>query len=242
MGDTGDVKVVIPDGAEPHDYQPSAKRVAELNDSSAIIYNGAEFESGLDAAIDNAAAMGVPTFAAFSALKSPIDEDPHFWLDPEMVVEIIGDMADFLEKEIGIDLGKNLKDFRRELENTDRRIQRLVGPIPRKDRKFVADHKALEYFARRYEFDPIGYVVSSTSPDSSPSAKHLSRLRDDMLSNNVRVIFTELGNADDATKTLAAETRAHIVALPIEQIGDADSYDAYMTSLAAKVVEGVYQA
>ena len=40
VGDAADVSVVIPDGQDPHDFEPSAKDVEMINDADLIVANG----------------------------------------------------------------------------------------------------------------------------------------------------------------------------------------------------------
>jgi len=63
-----DVVTVMPVGADPHHFQPSAKDVAALENATAIIANGAAFEEGLLDAIEAAEANGTPVFEAISAI------------------------------------------------------------------------------------------------------------------------------------------------------------------------------
>ncbi|MDO4721073.1 MAG: zinc ABC transporter substrate-binding protein [Peptostreptococcaceae bacterium] len=52
--DKMDVRLIIPAGAEPHDYEVSAKTLSEMNDADSILLLGLEFEpwsEGLDATL-----------------------------------------------------------------------------------------------------------------------------------------------------------------------------------------------
>ena len=62
-GDQVDVDVLIPLGADPHDFEPSAAQAAQLRDASLIIANGLGLEERLESALDGAQKDGVPVFA-----------------------------------------------------------------------------------------------------------------------------------------------------------------------------------
>jgi zinc/manganese transport system substrate-binding protein len=64
VGDAAEVAVVMPNGVDPHDFQPSAKQIASLSDADLIVENGLGLESGLLTAIDNARKDGTPVFTA----------------------------------------------------------------------------------------------------------------------------------------------------------------------------------
>src|SRR5688572_17412782 len=51
VGDAADVEVLMPAGADPHDFLPSAKQTVALREADAVVVNGAGFEEGLDDAL-----------------------------------------------------------------------------------------------------------------------------------------------------------------------------------------------
>ncbi|MFP4513582.1 MAG: metal ABC transporter substrate-binding protein, partial [Acidimicrobiales bacterium] len=59
VGDTAEVEVVMPIGADPHDFEPSARQAARLRDASVVVANGLGLEVGLDSTLDAAASDGV---------------------------------------------------------------------------------------------------------------------------------------------------------------------------------------
>jgi len=62
VGDVANVVVVIPDGQDPHDYQPSAKDVEALNGAALIVANGLGLEEGLESVLEGAERAGVTVF------------------------------------------------------------------------------------------------------------------------------------------------------------------------------------
>ena len=61
-GDEINVEVLIPLGADPHDFEPSAAQAAQLRDASLIVANGLGLEERLESALDGAQKDGVPVF------------------------------------------------------------------------------------------------------------------------------------------------------------------------------------
>lgn len=61
-GDEVNVEVLIPLGADPHDFEPSAAQAAQLRDASLIVANGLGLEERLETALDGAEKDGVPVF------------------------------------------------------------------------------------------------------------------------------------------------------------------------------------
>ncbi len=77
-GDEINVEVLIPLGADPHDFEPSAAQAARLRDASLIVANGLGLEERLESALDGAEKDGVPVFDVAEQLDplvlSPADE------------------------------------------------------------------------------------------------------------------------------------------------------------------------
>jgi zinc/manganese transport system substrate-binding protein len=63
VGGVASVSVVIPNGKDPHDYEPSAKDVAMLMNADLIIEVGLEYEETLEGPIDRARDSGVRVFS-----------------------------------------------------------------------------------------------------------------------------------------------------------------------------------
>jgi zinc/manganese transport system substrate-binding protein len=63
FGDLVDVEVIMPPGADPHEFAASAKQATAMEEADLLVINGAGFEAGLDAVLDSVAAGGTPTFS-----------------------------------------------------------------------------------------------------------------------------------------------------------------------------------
>ena len=61
-GDTVDVEVLIPLGADPHDFEPSAAQAARLRDASLIVANGLGLEENLESTLEGARKDGITVF------------------------------------------------------------------------------------------------------------------------------------------------------------------------------------
>ena len=62
VGDLATVSVIIPDGQDPHEFEPSAKDIESLNNADLVVANGLDFEEGLEQTIDRAIDSGVNVF------------------------------------------------------------------------------------------------------------------------------------------------------------------------------------
>jgi zinc/manganese transport system substrate-binding protein len=74
VGDDGTVEVIMPPGADPHGFQPSASDAAMLRDADLVVANGLQLEENLVSALEAAEQDGVRVFELAEHLD-PIEFD-----------------------------------------------------------------------------------------------------------------------------------------------------------------------
>ena len=253
VGDTADVVVLMPNGIDPHEWEPSAKDIELLNNADLIVSNGLDLEGNVMEAIEAVEKDGVAVFHAtdyievieFGAGGHDDDEeavhddehgsgDPHFWTSPvEMaaVVEALGvALAD-----IGIDTGDRAAMTKEELLNIDQEIRGLVESIPVESRILVTGHESLGYFAHEYEFEVVGAVIPSLSSEAEASAGDLAALKQTIADEGVSVIFTEMGTSPDVVEALADEAQVSVVELSTHFLPKDGTYKAFILQLASMI-------
>ena len=253
VGDAADVVVLMPNGIDPHEWEPSAKDIELLNNADLIVSNGLDLEGNVMEAIEAAEKEGIAVFHAtdhievieFGAGGHDDDEeavhddehgsgDPHFWTSPvEMaaVVEALGvALAD-----IGIDTGDRAAMTKEELLNIDQEIRGLVESIPVESRILVTGHESLGYFAHEYEFEVVGAVIPSLSSEAEASAGDLAALKQTIADEGVSVIFTEMGTSPDVVEALADEAQVSVVELSTHFLPEDGTYKAFILQLASMI-------
>ncbi len=140
--------------------------------------------------------------------------DPHFWLDPNLVVKYVENTRDALSKADPAGAAvyaANAEAYIARLKELDAWIAEQVAQIPPDQRKLVTNHESFGYFADRYGFEVIGTVVPNVSPMAQPSAQQLARLADRVKQAGVKAIFLETGSNAKLAEQLAAETGIRVV-------------------------------
>ncbi|MCX5977253.1 MAG: metal ABC transporter substrate-binding protein, partial [Coprothermobacterota bacterium] len=218
-GDRFEVESLLPLGADPHAFQPSPADIAKVSQCQALITNGAGFESFLGKLLE-AAGNGPQLIVACEGLPSRISregeetEDPHFWLDPTLVIrytENICDgfsLADPAGKELYL---QNATSYSEKLRVLDRWMMDQVQQIPVEKRLLVTNHESLGYFADRYSFHLVGTVIPSFSTDSAPSAFQMAQLVDQIRATGVQAIFLETGANPQLARQVAGEAGVKVV-------------------------------
>ena len=251
VGDAATVRVIIPDGQDPHEYEPSAKDVEAIQHAGLLVENGLDLEEGLAAVLEQASTDGVDTFVATDHITvralgagDPVGDggaagatgtDPHFWTDPLTMRELAPDLTVALEQVLGVQLDDRLAAFEQAMTTLDGQLRKIMAAVPPGGCELVTGHDSLGYFAQRYGCTLIGAVIPSLSSSAETSAQALSTLHDEAQRAGVRAIFTEVGTPKQIAEQVAAEVGVPLVELPSHNLPDAGGYAAFMTDLATKI-------
>ncbi len=209
VGDDADVEVLIPIGADPHDYRPSARQVAALAAADLVVANGLSLEKGLGDVLATAAADGANVLSVGDRLD-PIPLagggfDPHVWLDPLRMAEASRLIASELEAIAGDgDWQERAAAFAAELEATDAEIVALLAEVPDERRLLVTNHDSLRYFALRYGFEVVGTVIPGGATLAAPSSAELAALVEVIDRNGVPAIFADTTDTATLAQAVAA--------------------------------------
>lgn len=252
VGDAADVSVVMPNGADPHEFQPSARDVAGMTDAALLVENGLDLEEGLQEAIGTARDEGVPVFTATDHVdlrtadgEGPAGEggggpqDPHVWMDPVAMADVAAALAPVLADRLGVDLGDRPAAVQRELRALDADIRAQLSDIPAARRRLVTGHDSMGYFADRYGFEVIGALIPSLSSQAQASASNLAGLRRQVEAAGVPAIFTEAGTPEGVADAIADETGARVIAIDTVALPDDGSYATLLRDVASAVDDGL---
>ena len=76
VGDAAEVSVLVPNGTDPHDWEPSAQDIEALNGADLVVANGLDLEEKLVEALDAAESSGTRVFHATDHIE-PLSGDEH---------------------------------------------------------------------------------------------------------------------------------------------------------------------
>lgn len=250
FGDLVEVEVIMPAGADPHEFAASAKQATAMEDADLLVLNGAGFEAGLQGVIDSVTNGGTTVFAfadhmeLLSGNSHDQDEehadeelgpnDPHLWTDPVRVAAALTVLGEQVGALAGVDAetaGERAAAYVGALDDLDAEIVDLLAPVPAEGRIIVTNHEVFGYFADRYEFTLAGAVVPSLTTKSESSAQELEALVEVLRAQTVRVIFAETTQSTQLAEALAAQvgSEVEIVELFTESLGEAGSgADTYL--------------
>ncbi len=225
-GDRLVVETLMPEGLDPHSFEPTPRDVARISDSDILFVNGAGFEEWLEDIMENLPADQIVVEASAGLQSRTLEEghseddghdheiDPHFWLDPNLVITYVENIRDGL---IAVDpegkdlYSANTEIYIQQLKDLDEYIQEKIETIPPERRLIVTNHESFGYFADRYGFKVVGTIIHSVSSESAPSAQQMSELVDQMRASGAIAIFMETGSNPQLAEQLSSETGIKVV-------------------------------
>ena len=251
VGDQAEVIVLIPNGSDPHEWEPSAKDIERVNKADLIVRNGLELEGGIQDVLDNAQDDGVPTFVASEHIEIRLvgegeglptgdddqavgAQDPHLWMDPLTLRDVIVALGPVLA-EAGVQAADGVAKVAADLDALSAQVGEILSTVPDANRKLVTGHESLGYFADRYGFQLIGALIPSLTTQAGVSAEALAELTDKIESEGVKAIFTEIGTPQQVADAIGEETGVQVVELASHNLPDDGTYATFMLDNARKV-------
>ncbi|MDQ3983460.1 MAG: metal ABC transporter substrate-binding protein [Actinomycetota bacterium] len=224
-----DVESLTSPGVEPHDLELTASQVATLSEADLVVFLGGGFQPAVEDVLSGSDGARV-----LDVLAGESTGDPHVWLDPTLMSEIVAGVARRLSE---ID-PRDADVYRANAAQLERRLQELdrefrAGLASCRTREIVTSHDAFGYLAARYDLEQIS--ISGIDPEAEPSPGRLAEVARFVERHDVDTIFFEELVSPDVAETLAQETGARTAMLsPLESQPRSGTYvDAMRANLDA---------
>ena len=230
VGDSAEVLTVIPDGKDPHDFEPSARDISVLNSADLVVQNGLDFEHGLEDSI-RAAREGGVTVWTLTDNVTLIGDDPHVFTDPLTMSGAVDSLAAAVARLDGVAV--DAAAARSRLEAAGTAARGAIAALGSGKCRLVTDHDALAYFAARFGCTVTGVVVPSFSSSAEASPRDLEAVR--KAAGNARAIFMEEGAPSAVVGQVADELGIDLVELRIHALPADGSYTGYVAALADSI-------
>ena len=254
VGDAADVTILIPDGQDPHDYQPSARDIETINNADIVVSNGLDFEEGLEDVLASAMDNGVSVYMVGEniTVREPDEDhaeedhaeeedhahgagDPHLWLSPLSFTEALPSLATAINKATGLSIDETTSLT--QLTQLDDEITEVMSSIS--SCVLVSGHDEMGYFADRYGCTVVGAIIPSFSTTSEATAKQIADLKVLAATNKVKAVFTGLGTPAEVSEQLASELGIAAVSLSTHYLNGAANYREFMLNLANQIAEAL---
>lgn len=239
------VTTMIPDGTEPHDFEPKAGDIASLAQSGVFVINGFGMESWADKAVSasgNTKLVEVEASKGAEPIKSADaaqakehgQNDPHLWLGLKGAETEVKNIKDGLCKADPA----NRDYYQKNCDGYVAKLEGLYGEYKtkfaaEKRKSFVTGHSAFAYLCRDFGLEQNS--VENVFADGEPSAQKLAELVDYCKKNSVKTIFVEEMVSPAVSQTLARQVGAK--AVTIYTMEGSEGGRSYLDRTKANLVE-----
>ncbi len=256
VGDAATVTVLMPNGSDPHEWSPSAKDIETMTKADLLVENGLNLEGGMGDAFTQAEKAGVKRFVASDhitvrhvAAGQGIDasdpdqavgaSDPHLWMDPLTMKDVVAALATEMKADLGIDVAARAADLEAQLTTLNDHVAGILNIVPEARRSLVTGHESLGYFAERYGYKLIGAIIPSLTTQAESSAADLAALEAKIKVARVKAIFTEIGTDPSVAQAVGKDTGAKVVELTTHALPSDGSYFTFLTDIANLVADNL---
>jgi len=253
-GDKVQVRALAPAGTDPHTFQPTPDSIKTLSQARVAFFNGSGLEEWWDKTIRSVKKPDVPVIElskGLATIRTPghnhgghsraEGQDPHVWLDPNLVKAYVDKIRDALSQADGANAGfyaDRAKAYQVKLDELDAWIRTEIEKIPTARRKIVTFHDAFQYFANRYGLVVKGFVVAS--PGKEPSAKALAELTRRIKEEQIPAVFAEADFNPKMLEVLARDAGVKVVTnLYDGSLSSGPPADTYVNMLRHNVTQMV---
>jgi zinc transport system substrate-binding protein len=203
------VDLLLPPGAEPHNWEPKPSAVTKINQADIFIYTGRAMEPWVEDLLKATKSSRLQVLEASRgiALLETKDHthgaqipsgrgqggknDPHIWLDFSLDMNIVEMIASaFSEKDPAnaTHYRANAVAYKSKLDALDRKYGSSLSQC-RQRQMILGGHSAFGYLTQRYGLQQI--ALYGISPNAEPTPKKLAEVVQAAKNHKVKFIFFE---------------------------------------------------
>ena len=251
-----DVTLLVPMGADPHDWEPTIRDTERLQRSDVIIVNGIGYEHWIASLeLTGIAGILVDTSNGISTLDSAKHDeekhdeekhdeekhdeekhdeekhgalDPHIWLNPVNAQLQVKNIANALSN--SDPMNKNHYQSNAEIYNQELNLldAKIRTELSGCKTDFITFHDAFSYFSEEYDLTQHT-IISSTDSHGEVTLQTLENIISLARELNIKIIFAEESASTKTSQVIADEIGGKVLVLsPLEIVSD-ETYVEKMT-------------
>ena len=239
------VTSVIPDGKDPHEYQPAPRDIATVSHASVAVGSGFGFDGGLQAALASARSDGATVFVPEWDMPAgwedgmPAQSDPHWFLNIDAVGKVVNKLADVMGKALGRDLSREKADAVASLGRLEGEVSGLVGQLPPGTCMVGEEHNMLSQLLGPYGCGGAVLTWGSMVPSAEPAAYELERFVQSIRDRKIKVIVRDIAEPSRILRQAADTTGAELVDVSVHGMGKATTYPDFIVGIAGPIVRAL---
>ena len=252
VGNLADISLIIPEGMEVHEAEPTAKNLIFLSKADVLVYNGLGMEFYLPKTLKAVGNKKITLIEASKGIKAiNIEEkeehddhnhgtfDPHSWLSPtsaRLMIKNIEKTLSNIDKENAKTYAKNATSYIKKLDALIKEYKNKFASL--KNKSLVTSHKAFAYLCRDFGLSQVS--IKNVFAEGEPNAKELVALIEYCKKHSIKTIFSEENASDALARTLASEVGAKVVKIyTMETKEDGLDYLARMRENLKRIYENL---
>ena len=228
-GDHAEVSVMIPPGQSPGTYSPSVPQMAALAQSDIYFGIGMPMErrilNRIERSMPQLRFVQTAEIVEHEHVHEPSthdhgeagvgsgpDEDPHLWMDPIRVVDLVEQIESALSEErpdLAEDFAGNAATLKQKLRALDSVLSEQMAPY--EGRAFYINHPSLGHFARRYNLIQRSIEVGGSAPSSRQVAELVGLAKTD----SVGAVFSQPEFEKSSVDVLARALDVKVIPLDV---------------------------
>lgn len=216
-GDRVEITTLIPQGIEPHEFEPSPSAIKTISEADVFIYNGAGMEVWVPDLLENVknnAIVIVDTGKGVQLIPSGSrgseTSDPHIWLNPVNAKIQVGNIRDafILADPDGREYYEaNAQAYIAKLDALESKFRVTISKCRKKD--ILITHATLAYLCSEYGCRQI--PITGINPEAEPSPADVVSIIRQAKENNVSAVFSESMLNPNTAETIAKEINGRVM-------------------------------
>lgn len=229
-GDKADVSLLLPPGAESHNYEPTPQDILSIHNADLFLYTGAEMEPWAESLVESLPTRDSVVDVSAGISLIPMEEeaghahheeehthhhhtyDPHIWTSPVYAKQIVQTICRALcahDPQNAAYYRANTQRYLAELETLNQAFLSVTAQAKRKELIFGSPF-SLYYFTSQYGLS-YQAAFDSCSGESEPSVRTLVSLIEHIKKEKIPVVYTTELSDTRIAQTICEETGAKLL-------------------------------
>ncbi|MBU1707143.1 metal ABC transporter substrate-binding protein, partial [bacterium] len=200
------VDALVPSDASPHGYTPTKQDIEKIERANLVVCIGLGLD---DWVAEEAKKNEASTIVLSDLLHEPAGSDPHLWMDPMLMANVVSALQTILVKQFPAQSPAIAAGVRRTVDSLfalDRWISSELSPFL--GAGFVSYHGAFSRLAQRYGLATIAVIMKT--PGVKPSPTDRADVTEKLKRFSRRVIFSEPQFDPEPAQKIAADAKAYL--------------------------------
>ena len=208
------VRLLVPPGIEPHEYEPTPQDILQINRADVFIYTNKYMEPWVAKVLSGAGRglLVVDASRGIEFIRGRGGADPHVWLDlanARLMVDNVRDALSAKDPANAAFYRGNAERYSHQLLELDERYRRELAGC--RTRSYIfGGHSAFGYFNRRYGLTDLA-AYRGFSPETEPTARDLIQLI--KRAKGTKYVYYEELLSPKTAEMIADETGASLLLL-----------------------------